>query len=59
MFQGCGFSLRPTFELLYHYLMTLDAGLFQRLDLTYLWNDIIIVGGDQGDIKTEYVEDMR
>ena len=58
MFEGSGFSLRPTFELLYHYLMTLDADLFQRLDLTYLWNNII-VGGDQGEIKTEYVEDKR
>lgn len=58
MFEGSGFSLRPTFELLYHYLMTLDADLLQRLDLTYLWNNII-VGGDQGDTKTEYVEDKR
>ena len=31
---------------------------YKGFDLTYLWNDIIIAReGDQGDIKTEYVED--
>ena len=31
MFQGSGFSLKITFKLLCHYLMTLDVGLLQRL----------------------------
>lgn len=33
---------------------------YKGFDLTYSWNNVIIVrGGDQGDIKTEYVEDKR
>ena len=33
---------------------------YKGFDLTYSWNDITIVrGGDQGYIKTDYVEDKR
>ena len=34
---------------------------YKGFDLTYSWNNVIIIvrGGDQGDIKTEYVEDKR